>query len=146
MKIHCASVLVLCFALIILGCEGKEGPRWLMGPEGPRGPKGPAGSANIIYSEWFSPNTWVAATLFGIHERSYTMAASLLTQEIIDHGVIMVYMKFVGGRPDINRLPITLSEILTLRVEEFIGGRSFAGLTHSLALHFSIAFQLPSAS
>ncbi len=101
MKIHRFSWLLLCLALITLGCEGKEGPR---------GPAGPAGTANVIYSDWYAPETWVLLTLYGVHERSYTMTTSLLTQEIIDHGVVMVYIRFVGLNPQINQLPVIITE------------------------------------
>lgn len=102
MKIHRVSWLLLCLVLMNLGCQGEDGAR---------GPAGPAGAANVIYSDWYSPATWVAATVFGIHERSYTMTTSLLTQEIIDNGVVMVYMKFVGVSPEINQLPIELADV-----------------------------------
>ena len=102
MKIRHVSWLLLCFALLNLGCQGEDGAR---------GPAGPAGTANVIYSDWYSPDAWTVATLFGIHERSYTMTTSSLTQEIIDHGVVMVYMRFLGLSPEINQLPIELADV-----------------------------------
>lgn len=102
MKGRRVSWLLLCIAFVVFGCEG---------PEGPRGPAGPAGSANVIYSDWYSPETWVFATTFGIAERSFTMTPASLTQEIIDSGVVLVYMRFVGLNPQINQLPITLADV-----------------------------------
>ncbi|MDD3643222.1 MAG: hypothetical protein PHQ19_07170 [Candidatus Krumholzibacteria bacterium] len=99
MKIHGACVLLIVFVLAILGCEGPEGPR------------GPAGTANVIYSDWYSPETWTLATVFGVHERSYTMTTASLTQDIIDNGVVMVYMRFVGLNPEISQLPVTLADV-----------------------------------
>ncbi len=99
-KIRHLSWLLLCLAVMVLGCEGSGGPR---------GPAGPAGTANVIYSDWFSPATWDLANVYGVHERSYTMTAPLLTQEIIDQGVVMVYMRFAGLYPEINQLPVVIT-------------------------------------
>lgn len=101
MKPHSISLLLLCLALMTLGCEGPEGPRGL------------AGTANVIYSDWYSPETWILQTVFGIHQRSYTMTSSLLTQEIIDHDVVMVYIRFVGFNPEINQLPVVITDVST---------------------------------
>jgi hypothetical protein len=102
MMIRRASLLLIVFGLMIVGCEG---------PEGPRGPAGPAGTANVIYSDWYSPETWELDTVFGVHERSYTMTTASLTQDIIDNGVVLVYMRFSGLNPEINQLPITLADV-----------------------------------
>jgi len=102
MKIRRFSWLLLCVALTVIGCEG---------PEGPAGPAGPAGSANVIYSDWYSPETWVAETTFGIAERTFTMTTDALTQEIIDYGVVLVYMRFVGFNPAINQLPMIVPDV-----------------------------------
>lgn len=102
MKVRLVSSILLCLALAGLGCSGEDGER---------GPAGPAGTANVIYSDWYAPATWVAGTAFGIAERSYTMTTSLLTQEIIDNGVIIVYMRFVGLNPEVNQLPILLADV-----------------------------------
>jgi len=99
MKIHRASWLLLCFAFVFIGCEGEEGAV---------GPQGPPGTANVIYSDWFSPATWELGSSFGVVERSFTMTTSLLTQEIIDHGAVLVYMRFVGWTPAICQLPATV--------------------------------------
>lgn len=102
MKTRLALLPLLGFALMFLGCQGDEGPA------GPTGPAGPAGSANVIYSDWFNPTTWAYGVAFGVVERSYTMTTSKLTQEIIDGGVIMVYMRFAGLAPAIHQLPATV--------------------------------------
>lgn len=99
MKTRFASVLLIVFALAILGCEGPEGPR------------GPAGTANVIYSEWYSPETWALEPKFGVQERTYTMTTASLTQDIIDNGAVLVYMRFVGLNPEINQLPVTLADV-----------------------------------
>jgi hypothetical protein len=102
MKNHHVLWLLLCAALIAFGCEG---------PEGPTGPAGPPGSANVIYSDWYSPEAWILESTFGVSERTYTIETSALTQEIIDHGIIIVYMKFIGLDPAINPLPVIITEV-----------------------------------
>ena len=82
MKLGRASWLLLSVALVALGCA--------KGDTGPTGPAGPAGSANVIYSAWFSPATWVLETNFTVVERTYTMTSTSLTQAIIDNGVVLV--------------------------------------------------------
>lgn len=91
--------LSTCCALAILGCS-----------KGDTGPAGPTGAANVIYSEWYSPETWRAEINFGIYYRAYNMAAPSLTQEIIDQGVVLVYVKFIGSDPAILPLPLVLGE------------------------------------
>lgn len=98
MKNSCLLGLMMSAALVLSGCEG---------PEGPRGSAGPEGSANVIYSDWYSPETWVAGVTFGTAERSFTMETTALTQEIVDYGVIMVYIRVVGLDPAISPLPVT---------------------------------------
>lgn len=102
MKTRHALWLLLSLMPAILGCTGDTGPA------GPKGPAGPAGSANVIYSEWISPASWTLGLSFGVHERTYTMTAPLLTEDIIGQGVVLVYIKFVGWSPAISQLPVTI--------------------------------------
>lgn len=102
MRGRSVSWLLLCIALFAFGCEG---------PEGPRGPAGPAGTANVIYSEWFNPDTWTSVNYFGVAERQFTMSTPELTQEIIDNGAVLVYMRFAGIAPQINQLPVTVADV-----------------------------------
>jgi hypothetical protein len=102
MKFRHAAWLLLCVALVTLSCA--------KGDTGPTGPTGPAGSANVIYSDWYSPATWVAESEYGTAQRTYTMTDTLLTQEIVDRGVVLVYMRFVGLNPAIVQLPCTFAD------------------------------------
>lgn len=103
MKSRNASWLLLCVALAAFGCA--------KGDTGPTGPTGATGSANVIYSDWYSPATWNAETLYGISQRTYTITATSLTQEIIDRGVVQVYMRFAGLNPAIVQLPFTANDV-----------------------------------
>jgi hypothetical protein len=73
MKSRSASWLLLCVALVALGCA--------KGDTGPTGPAGETGSANVICSDWYSPSTWNAEAEWGAAQRTYTMPDTLLTQE-----------------------------------------------------------------
>lgn len=97
MKSRSASRLWLCLALMALGCA--------KGDSGPTGPKGDTGAANVICSAWHSPSTWDAENEFGVALRTYAMPDTALTQEIIDQGVVLVYMRFVGLNSRIIQLP-----------------------------------------
>lgn len=103
MRTRTAYVLLLCVTLATLGCA--------KGDTGPTGPKGDPGTANVIYSEWYSPPTWNAVTLYGVAWRTFTMGAPSLTQDVVDHGVVLVYMRFVGYNPDVVQLPVVLPDV-----------------------------------
>lgn len=103
MKLRSASWPLLCVAVLTLGCA--------KGDTGPTGPRGPAGTANVIYSDWYSPPTWNLETEFGVTQRTFAMGTTLLTQEIVDQGVVMVYMRFVGIAPEIVQLPFLVPDV-----------------------------------
>ncbi|MDD4857448.1 MAG: hypothetical protein PHD74_04990 [Candidatus Krumholzibacteria bacterium] len=100
MRFRSASWLLLSVALVTFGCTGDTGPA---------GPRGATGSANVIYSDWYSPSTWDAESEFGVAQRTYTMTTTSLTQEIIDRGVVLVYMRFIGFNPEIVQLPFLVN-------------------------------------
>lgn len=80
-----------------VGASGLQGPPGTQGPEGPEGPQGPQGTTNVTYSAWFVTGTgWAEATAsdpyFG--EVFYFLkTAPSVTQEIIDQGIVLGYMK-----------------------------------------------------
>lgn len=106
--------LILIGLALLFGCEGPEGPQGPQGPQGdqgpqgPEGPQGPPGTANVIYSDWITPedNMWEANNdFFGDFIRFYDINAPELSQEIIDQGVIKVYAD-VQGDDFIYPLPL----------------------------------------
>jgi hypothetical protein len=103
MSLRSASWPLLCVALVTLGCA--------KGDTGPTGPRGPTGSANVIYSDWYSPPTWTLETEFGVANRTCTVVAPSLTQEIVDQGVVMVYMRLIGWSPSIIQLPFLIPDL-----------------------------------
>src|SRR5690348_15878845 len=71
------------------------------GDTGPAGPQGSTGTANVIYSDWFSPSTWTMTTVLGIKHFDYTRPTPAITQGIIDSGVVLTYGKMVGYNPQV---------------------------------------------
>lgn len=103
--------IFLAFVLFSCEKEGDPGPQGLrgeQGTEGPQGEKGDPGTADVIYSEWtfFDTNNWRKVTEFGRETQLYPVEDTLITQEIIDQGLIMVYIRF-GGTPQPRPLPYT---------------------------------------
>ncbi|WP_160714893.1 hypothetical protein [Chitinophaga solisilvae] len=92
MKSIFRSCLMLAVAgLLFSGCK-----------KGDTGPEGPAGAANVIYTSWVPTSIWVASTTSaGAGKKTYyfDIAAAKVTQEIVDKGTVLVYMKFVSD-PD----------------------------------------------
>lgn len=83
--------------LCISSCkEGAVGPAGAAGPAGVAGPKGDPGTANVIYSDWFTPDVWGKETLFTTFVFSYNKTATQITADIIDKGAVLVYGKLNG--------------------------------------------------
>ncbi|GAB2796600.1 hypothetical protein GCM10027275_47430 [Rhabdobacter roseus] len=113
-----ASCLVLASLVIgIAACEGPAGPAGPAGTPGPTGPQGPAGSqgatgtANVIYSSWRAASTlgtWTRTTLNGKEKFYLDMSAAPLSQQIMDQGVVMVYLKHPTENNQIRQLPVSI--------------------------------------
>jgi hypothetical protein len=107
-------LLTLSLSLLFIACEGPEGPAGLdglegaqgvqgaTGAQGPAGPAGTSGTSNVIYSPWIT-NIWekVPNPLFVQH----TFAAPLITQAVLDKGVVLVYFKESSDSNFIKILP-----------------------------------------
>jgi hypothetical protein len=76
---------LLLISLIALSCK-----------KGDTGPAGPAGTANVIYSDWFTPASYKKDTTFGIYGFSYDKAVAAITQPIADSGTVIVFGKLDG--------------------------------------------------
>ncbi|GAA4305869.1 hypothetical protein GCM10023143_11410 [Compostibacter hankyongensis] len=85
--------------------------------KGLKGDKGDRGTANVIYSDWFIPNSYTKDTVFGIWGFSYTKPVSQLTQAVIDKGSVLVYAKLLGYNSaiwpgsQVAQLPIQLTYV-----------------------------------
>jgi len=102
-------ILSLCIGLaMIAGCEGPQGPQGPQGEQGPQGDQGPQGeegTANVIYSDWMTPDSWEPAEVFGDSVRHGDLIADDLTQEIVDNGEVNVYADFLGS-DYVHKLPV----------------------------------------
>ena len=76
------------------GTAGPAGTAGTPGTAGAAGAQGPTGNANVVYSEWITP-TWIAngdgttAAFF----KQKSDANALLTQDVIDKGIVYAYVK-----------------------------------------------------
>lgn len=92
----------------------KAGGVW-SAPISLKGPQGPAGTANVIYSDWYTPATYAKTTVFGTTYFTANIAASKITQAILDNGTVVVYAKLNGYNPviwptdQVSQLPISIN-------------------------------------
>ena len=105
-----AYLLICSVAIMIIAASCQK-------ESGPIGPKGDTGSANVIYSAWFTPTTYTKDTIFGIWGLNYNQAAPLITQPVLDSGVVLTYAKLLGYNPaiwpitQVSQMPITLTYV-----------------------------------
>ena len=64
--------------------------------KGDTGPAGPAGTANVIYSDWFTPSAYTISTVFGLKNFDYRKTAPGITQVVLDSGAVLTYGKLSG--------------------------------------------------
>jgi hypothetical protein len=131
MRIQTFGLLLLATALCTVSCKkGDTGPA---GAAGPAGAQGPAGSPNVIYSSWFTPDTYIKDTVFGIWGFYYDKATTDITQKTADSGVVIVYAKLLGYNPlvwpvtQVGQLPITLTYVQGTTMSDTWSGRATAG-------------------
>ena len=85
--------------------------------KGSKGDKGDPGTANVIYSDWFTPDRYVKDTLYGIWRFNYDKPVAEITQDIIDKGSVLVYGKLLGYNPvvwpvsQVAQMPIQLTYV-----------------------------------
>jgi hypothetical protein len=118
-KTNYLLLLSITFMLMTASCgkDGAVGPAGQTGPQGPAGIAGTAGTAgtsgakgatgvtgvtgatgtaNVIYSDWIKPVSYKKDTVFGTYNFYYDIAASKITQAILDNGSVIVYGKLDG--------------------------------------------------
>jgi hypothetical protein len=112
--------VILALGILQFNCskDGPPGPQGNPGPQGPAGTTGaagPAGSANVIYSPWFLTGAAAWDTTSAVLSSYgafaiYDKAAAGVTQDIIDNGIVLAYMKgdpSSGLANDVYPLPYT---------------------------------------
>src|SRR3569833_951819 len=69
------TILIPCVILIMIASCKK----------GATGPAGPPGTANVIYSDWFTPKPYTKDTVFGIWGFFWFQNAPEITQSVLDN-------------------------------------------------------------
>jgi hypothetical protein len=98
-----AAFLLLIPIFFMVSCQkgdtgpiGTTGATGAAGAAGAAGPQGAVGSANVIYSDWFTPDTYVKDTVFGTWGFYYDSAVAAITQPILDSGTVITFGKLNG--------------------------------------------------
>jgi hypothetical protein len=93
--ITCLSlILILSVSMLFTSCQkGDTGP---IGPAGATGPQGTTGTANVTYSDWFQPASYIKDTVFGTWGFYYNEAAPAITAGILDSGTVITFGKLNG--------------------------------------------------
>jgi hypothetical protein len=103
-KINNLLLVLTAAALLLSSCgkngdpgpQGPAGPTGATGPAGPTGATGATGTANVIYSAWVTPATYTKDTVFSTYHFYADIAASKITQDVLDKGTVIVYGKLDG--------------------------------------------------
>jgi hypothetical protein len=102
-----------------IGIQGEKGDK---GDPGEKGDQGDPGTANVIYSDWvgFESATWSnPANFFGQNRRTYPIAETAITNDILNRGMVAVYVRLAGTPTTIQPLPIT--QAITLVKAQTLG-------------------------
>jgi hypothetical protein len=107
-----ASFLLLCMTAMIFAVTSCK--------KGDTGPQGEPGTANVMFSSWFTPNTYKKDTIFGLWGFSHTQAAPAITQAVLDSGSVLTFGKMLGYNPAI--WPVTQVSQLPISINYMQGG------------------------
>ncbi len=121
-----ATLVLLWFSVLIFnGCKGPAGPAGPAGPVGTQGPTGgvgptgPTGTANIIYSNWAKAGSWTSDNIFGVQRSYIDITAPRLSQEILDRGMVLVYVKLETDNNQVRQLPVRVYAQFTEEMIDF---------------------------
>lgn len=119
------ALVVLFFSMMVVSCKkgdtgpagatGATGAAGANGAAGATGPQGPTGTANVIYSQWFTPASWIKDTVFDTYGFNYTKATTDITQPVLDSGTVLTFGKLQGYNTaiwptgQVSQLPIILN-------------------------------------
>jgi hypothetical protein len=101
-------LVIVAFSVTLLSVACKKGDD---------GAPGSPGTANVKFSDWFTPATYKKDTVFGIWGFSYNKSATAITQNVLDSGTLLVFAKMYGYNSqvwpagNVGQLPITFTYI-----------------------------------
>jgi hypothetical protein len=78
------------------GATGAAGTNGAAGTPGATGATGATGTANVIYSAWVTPASYTKDTIFSTYHFYANIAATKITQAILDNGTVVVFGKLDG--------------------------------------------------
>jgi hypothetical protein len=91
------------------GATGAAGSVGAAGAQGNPGAKGDTGVANVQYSEWVDV-VWHKSTSTPGAAFSDAIAASAITNQILDSGIVLVYLRYDSSTNTPNILPYTFGQ------------------------------------
>jgi hypothetical protein len=83
--------------------------------KGATGAQGPPGTANVMYTGWFTPTTYVQETIFGSVGFYHDISIPAITQNVLDKGTVIAFAKLNGYNPviwptdQVGQLPIIIT-------------------------------------
>jgi hypothetical protein len=117
-KFTVVSSLFAAVCLIIFSCtktgptgpQGTQGVAGQAGTPGSQGAQGDTGVANVQYSQWIDIS-WIIST--NVPGACYTnsIAAPAITGQIIDSGIVLVYLRYDSSTNTPNQLPYTFGQV-----------------------------------
>jgi hypothetical protein len=123
MKTKLSLIAMIAVAVIFTSCEGPEGPQGPAGAKGDTGAQGTAGqtgaagatgTANVIYSAWadIPKPTTVGITPTGgegpgTYRKQSFIPAPKVTKDVLDNGLILVYVRSSSSSTNIGQLPFS---------------------------------------
>lgn len=122
---HITLLLLVLSVLLFDACKGPAGPTGPAGSNGTQGPagtpgaSGPTGTANVIYSSWAKAGTWNSINVFGVQRSYIDITAPRLTQEILDRGLVLVYVKLETDNNQVRQLPVRVYAQFTEEMIDF---------------------------
>ncbi|HWK05774.1 MAG TPA: hypothetical protein VNS58_19170 [Puia sp.] len=134
---------LLLFSSCKKGDTGPAGATGAAGATGSAGPTGATGSANVIYSAWFTPATYVKDTVFGTYGFIYDKATTDITQPVLDSGVVLVYGKLDGYITSV--WPTAQVAVLPINITYMIGSSPNIDTWSALATLGNLRIQLQSS-
>lgn len=104
------------------GPKGDKGDTGEQGPKGDKGDQGDPGTANVLYSAWISfiSADWTApSNFFGQNRRRYPINEVAVNSDIINQGMVALYVRFGGTTSTIQPLPI--EQAITQNKIQYLG-------------------------